>query len=51
MLIINLSLVLLAFAEINAYICNEISWGNGSFPDLLFKNKFFKNDYGNFKND
>ena len=26
-------LVLLAFAEINAYICNAIRWGNGFFPD------------------
>ena len=33
MLMINLSLVLLAFAKINAYICNAIRWGNGSFPD------------------
>ena len=51
MLMINLSLVLLAFAEINAYICNAIRWGNGSFPYWLFQNKFLKNDYGNFKND
>ena len=33
MLIINLSLVLLAFAEFNAYICNAIRWGNGFFLD------------------
>ena len=51
MLIINLYLISLAFAEINAYICNAIRWGNGSFPDWLFQNKFLKNDYGNFKND
>ena len=51
MLIINLYLILLAFAEINAYICNAIRWGNGSFPIDFFKIIYFKNNYGNFKND
>ena len=50
MLIINLSLVLLAFAEINAYICNAIRWER-ILPRLTFSKYFFKNDYGNFKND
>ena len=51
MLIINLSLVLLAFAEINAYICNAIRWGTDPSPIDFFKIIFFKNNYGNFKND
>ena len=34
---INLSLVLLASAEINAYICNAIRWGTDPSPIDFFK--------------
>ena len=39
---INLSLVLLAFAEINAYICNAIRWGTDPFVIDIFKINFSK---------
>ena len=46
MLIINLSLVLLAFAEINAYICNAIRWGTDPFVIDIFKINFSKTTMG-----
>ena len=43
---INLSLVLLAFAEINAYICNAIRWGTDPFVIDIFKINFSKTTMG-----
>ena len=43
---INLSLVLLAFAEINAYICNAIRWGTDPFVIDIFKINFSKKTMG-----
>ena len=46
MLIINLSLVLLASAEINAYNCNAIRWGTDPFVIDIFKINFSKTTMG-----
>ena len=43
---INLSLVLLASAEINAYICNAIRWGTDPFVIDIFKINFSKTTMG-----
>ena len=43
---INLSLVLLAYAEINAYICNAIRWGMDPFVIDIFKINFSKTTMG-----
>ena len=43
---INLSLVLLASAEINAYVCNAIRWGTDSFVIDIFKINFSKTTMG-----
>ena len=43
---INLSFVLLAFAEINAYICNAIRWGTDPSPIDFFKINFLKTTMG-----
>ena len=43
---INLYLVLLASAEINAYICNAIRWGTDPFVIDIFKINFSKTTMG-----
>ena len=43
---INLSFVLLAFAEINAYICNAIRWETDPSPIDFFKINFLKTTMG-----
>ena len=43
---INLSLVLLASAEINAYNCNAIRWGTDPFVIDIFKINFSKTTMG-----